>query len=275
MRCLALLGLLASAACGETTGTLVTLNDPGAPDGAAVEAGAPLFHPSPDTTWQVQLTGDLDSSFDVRMYELDLFALDPQTERALHDQARAIACYVSVGTAESYRADYASFPAAALGKTLPDYPQERWLDVRLAAVRTLIAKRLDLAVVSGCDAVELSNLQAHSADSGFPLTAADDLDYADWLIDACHARGLSAGVSASDDLVPLLAAHADWGLTEECLAYDACAAWQAFTGLGKAVFMIEFGSSSDVPALCPEAARLGYSLLIKRRALDAFRVACP
>src|SRR5450432_845210 len=261
--------------CHETTGTLVSSSEPEPVDAARVEAGAPLFRPSLSTTWQVQLTGTIDTSFDVAMYEVDLFTLDSATASVLHSQGRVITCYVSVGTAEPYRADYASFPAAAVGNALSDYPQEHWLDVRDSTVRELMAQRLEVGARAGCDAVELSNLQAHSYDSGFPLTQADDLDYARWLIGESHARGLSAGVSTSDDLVPLLVGDAEWGLTEECLAYSACDAWQAFTAAGKAVFMIEYGSSSDVPVLCPEATRLGFSLVIKRRALDAFRVGCP
>jgi hypothetical protein len=261
--------------CHETTGTLVSTSASRIPDAAPLEAGAPLFRPSPDTTWQVQLTGTIDTSFDVAMYELDLFALDSATANVLHGQGRVITCYVSVGSAESYRTDYASFPAAALGNALSDYPQERWLDVRDSTVRQIMAQRLELGAQAGCNAVELSNLQAYSEDSGFPLTQADELDYARWLIGESHARGLSAGVSTSDDLVPLLVGDAEWGLTEECLAYSACDAWQPFTAAGKAVFMIEYGSSSDVPVLCPEATRLGFSLVIKRRALDAFRVGCP
>jgi len=138
-----------------------------------------------------------------------------------------------------------------------------------------MAARLQLASTSGCDAVELSSLQAHSEDSGFALTRADDLDYARWLLAECHKRGLSAGVSTSEDLVASLVAEGDWGVAAECLSTDDCQAWQPFSAANKAVFVVEYGSSSDAPTLCSKAARLGYSLAIKRRALDAFRAGCP
>jgi len=267
--------LLLACGCHETTGTLLTW-DHGGPDAGDVDgaADAPQFRPGPNTTWQIQLTGTIDTSFDAKMYEVDLFALDAATVKRLHEQGRVVACYVSVGSAEPYRADYASFPASAMGNALDDYPEEHWLDNRSATVRSLMAARLQLASASGCDAVELSNLQAHSEDSGFPLTQSDELDYARWLIAQCHQRGLSAGVSTSDDLVAQLVANADWGSSAECLAND-CQAWQPFAAAGKAVFVVEYGSSSDTSTLCPQAARLGYSLVIKRRALDAFRVGCP
>ena len=265
--------------CHETTGTLLTFDATQPSDaGSAGDAGSggagPLFHPEPATSWQLQLTGTIDTSFDVDLYEVDLFALDTATAKRLHDRGSQIACYVSVGTAESYRTDYANFPASAVGNALVDYPDERWLDHRNPEVRALMAARLQLASLSGCDAVELSSLQAHSEDSGFALTRADDLDYARWLLAECHQRHLAAGVSTSDDLVASLAAEADWGVTAECLSND-CQAWQPFTAVSKAVFVVEYGASGDAAALCAQAARLGYSLVIKRRALDAFRAGCP
>jgi hypothetical protein len=139
----------------------------------------------------------------------------------------------------------------------------------------VMADRLSRAADLGCDAVELSNLSAHRAESGFPLTRADELDYASWLMTEAHGRGLQAGISASDDLVPALVDAADWGLTEECLSYDSCQVWRAFVEQRKPVFMIEYGSASNSSALCAEAQALGFSLVVKRRALDAFRVGCP
>jgi hypothetical protein len=38
--------------------------------------------------------------------------------------------------------------------------------------------------------------------------------------------------------------------------------------------MIEYGSTVDAPVLCPQATALGFSLVIKRSSLDAFRVGC-
>ena len=275
-----LTALFLAAGCHETTGTLLTFDErqaSDAGDGGDADSGGsgPIVLPGPDTTWQIQLTGTIDTSFDVDLYEVDLFALDATTAKRLHDRGRMVACYVSVGTAEPYRADYASFPASAVGNALVDYPEEHWLDSRNPEVRSLMAARLQLAQVSGCDGVELSSLQAHSEDSGFALTRADDLDYARWLLAESHQGGLSAGVSTSEDLVTSLATEADWGVTAECLSNDDCQAWQPFSAANKAVFVVEYGSNSDAPALCSEAARLGYSLVIKRRGLDAFRAGCP
>ena len=268
--------LVAASSCDGTRGTLVTLNEAVVPDagsaGATGDAGNSAQLPTFD--WQIQLSGELDTSFDVPWYEADLFALDAAAVTAIKPPGRTLTCYVSVGTAEPWRADFDQLPVVAIGNELSDYPQERWLDVRNETVRAVMGRRLDSAAELGCTGIELANLAAHRADSGFALSQADELDYAQWLISAAHDRALSAGISASDDLAPLLVSDADWGLTEECLAYDSCAVWQAFVDRGKPVLMIEYGSASNAPALCPEAAQRGFSLVIKRRALDAFRVGC-
>ncbi len=271
------------AGCADTTGTLVRLtkvhsdapqSEAPQPDAAGAGGDARSAAPVPVPAWQIQLSGTVDTSVDVPWYEVDAVDTDATAIAALHAHGRTVSCYISVGTDEAWRSDSAQFPAAAVGNALADYSRERWVDVRDPTVRAINQQRIQLAAGRGCDAVDLSNVQAHTVDSGFPLTAADDLAYGTFLLGVAHAAGLSAGVSASADLVASLAPEMDWGLTEECLAYDSCDSWRALVDAGKAVFMIEYGSAVDAPALCPRAAALGFSLVIKRSSLDAFRVGC-
>lgn len=275
------LSWLVLSGCNGTAGTLVSLptSSPNtsvseAPDSGSTTDAAAILRPAPGTAWQIQLSGTLDTTADVPWYEVDAFDTDVSVIAALHAQGRTVSCYVSAGTDEPWRSDSAEFSPASVGNALADYSQERWLDVRDASVRSVNAARMVLAAQRGCNAVELSNVQAHTADSGFPLTANDDLDYAQYLLGIAHDQGLSVGVSTSDDLVPMLAPAMDWGLTEECLSYQACDVWSPLVTAGKAVFMIEYGSQADAAVLCPEAAALGFSLVIKRSTLDAFRVGC-
>jgi hypothetical protein len=279
MRSAPLLTFVACAvACNGTTGTLVTLGEPqkdaSRPNTSDSDGGPDTVGQVSAKAWQIQLSGALDTSIDVPWYEVDAFDTDETDIAALHAHGRTVSCYVSVGTYEPWRSDSSKFPALAVGNALADYSRENWVDVRDPDIRAINQNRVALAASRGCDAIELSNLQAHTVDSGFPLTAADDLDYARFLLTAAHAAGLSAGASLSDDLVSPLVSELDWGLTEECLAYDTCAAWRALADAGKTVFMIEYGSATDAPVLCPKAAALGFSLVIKRSSLDAFRVGC-
>lgn len=294
-RLLLVLTLLAS--CNGTTGTLVTLPESvasggtsgagGAPDSGAPDsgmsasgmssAGAPasaIFQPTPGIDWQIQLSGTVDTSVNVPVYEVDLFDTDATLLADLHAQDRKVACYISVGTDEHWRADSAQFPAAAIGNADRGYAMESWLDVRDATTRTVMGARLMLASNHGCDAVELSNLDGYENNTGFPLTLNDELDYARILLGQGHALGLSIGLSSSDELVTTLSAEAEFGLTQGCLSSQSCAAWQPFISAGKAVFLVEFGTETDAATLCPQAKSLGFSLIIKHSNLDAFRVGC-
>ncbi len=271
------------AACNGTTGTLVTLPESvaagGMPDAGSTvaDAGAPSavsFRPTPGTQWQIQLSGTVDTSVDVALYEVDLFDAPVSVLSDLHGAGRAVACYISVGTDEQWRADSSNFPAAAVGNAVAGYAQENWLDVRDPITRSVMAARLALASQRGCDAVELSNLQGDRESTGFPLTLSDELEYARFLIAQGHALGLSLGLSSNDELVSQLSSELEWGLVQGCLADQTCAAWQPFIAAGKAVFEVEFGAQADATTLCPQAKSLGFSLAIKHTSLDAFRVGC-
>jgi hypothetical protein len=60
-------------------------------------------------TWQWQLTGDIDTKFNVDMYDIDLVNVDESVIQALHDDGRVVVCYFSAGTYESFRDDWADF----------------------------------------------------------------------------------------------------------------------------------------------------------------------
>jgi hypothetical protein len=259
---LVLFALLA-ASCGESRGTLVSTG-----------AGAP-WRPSLATSWQVQLTGALDTSIDVAVYDVDLFDTSAAAIEALRAAGRRVICYVSVGTYEPWRADATSFSAAALGEAVAGFPNERWIDTRDAAVRTLMAARLDLAAGKKCDGVDLSNVSPDGAATGFSFATADVESYGRWLAGQAHARGLGAGLGGGADVAGALAADFDWALTEGCLGDGTCGAYAGFAAAGKVVFGVEFGAEPDATTICPAADEAGLDALIKNRSYDAFRVACP
>ena len=188
-------------------------------------------------------------------------------------------CYFSAGSAESWRDDYDAFPAETLGEPLDNWPNERWVDVRAEAVRTIMLARLDLGVAKDCDGVEPDNVDGWENDTGLPLTREDQLDYDRFLADAAHARGLSIGLKNAVDLVRSLEPHFDWALNEECLDYDECERLRPFLQAGKAVFHVEYANEgADGPAraaeVCGRPEIAGFSTLIKRKRLGAWRLAC-
>jgi hypothetical protein len=248
---------------------------PGTPDGSSVDA-APMgiWHPAPGTTWQWQLTGTIDTSIDVAMYDIDLFTTPQSTIDGLHADGRIVICYLSAGTYEPDRPDSTSFPAAALGNVLPDWPDERWLDTRDATVRMIMKARLDTAVSKHCDGVEPDNVDGYANNPGFPLTASTQLDYDGFLATEAHARGLSVGLKNDLDQVVDLVGQFDWALNEQCEQYTECSTLQPFLDASKAVFHVEYGDMSILAMTCANSPP-GFSTLVKDLNLDAFRLACP
>lgn len=263
---------MAVSACTGSEGDLLRTKPATEPP---ADSGAARPRPMPLSSWQIQLSGSLDASLDVKVYTADLETPNAVI-RAWHDAGRIALCYFSAGTREPFRSDAAQFPASSLGAPLADYPEERWVDVRDATVRSIMQARLESAASSGCDGVHPSGLAAYLANTQLDFDRSDQLLYNRWLAGAAHDLGLSIGLvegeaSLSQDQV----ADFDWTVVWSCVA-SGCSAATPFVSAGKAAFLIEYGDEGRAPEVCPRARELGLSAIIKRDSnLDAFRVGCP
>jgi hypothetical protein len=229
--------------------------------------------PAQHTTWQWQLTTPVDQSVDAQMFDIDLFDNPASVVSALHAKGAHVVCYLDAGTFEPGRPDAGSFPTAVIGKELPDWPGEHWLDVRrLDVLGPIMDARLDLCRQKGFDGVEFDNVDGYSNDSGFPLTGDDQLRYNRFLAAAAHARGLSAGLKNDLDQAAALQPDFDWALNEQCFQYHECSSLQPFLGAGKAVFVAEY--ELETSAFCAQANSAGIMAMRKRLALDAWRETC-
>jgi hypothetical protein len=242
--------------------------------GDVPDVPAGIWRPGPGTSWQWQLSGTVDTSLDVAMYDIDLFETPEATIAGLHDRGIVVICYFSAGSREEWRPDASDFPAAAVGNPLDGWPGESWVDTRDAEVRAIMERRLDLAVTKGCDGVEPDNVDGYANDPGFPLNGATQLDYNGFLATAAHARNLSVGLKNDLDQIGDLLSQFDWALDEECFTYDECDLLTPFIDAGKAVFQVEYGAASLADTICPQANALDFDTLIKNLDLDAWRVAC-
>ena len=266
-----------AASCDGTRGTLVsTRADAGsdAGDAGAEDAGLPSeWLPPAHASFQLQLTGDLDTSVAADVYFLDLDYA--QNDLSMLESAGAhVVCHFSAGSAENFRADIGDISDDALGNVLDDYPDERWLDVRDGSVREVMRARLDRAAAEGCAGVLPTNLAGHLDDTGFDLEEADALDYAEWLAREAGTRGLSVALS-TDEMIGSLGQSYDMGLAFECLADDACERWSSMRDRGKTVMVVEVGDQDPADELCPTARAQGLVAIVKHRNYDAFRIACP
>ena len=270
------LSLLPLVACGGTTSPPMTsvTSTPTAIrirtiTSVSPSVGSEIWQPALDTSWQWQLTGlPVDLSFDVDMYDIDLFDNDASVVAALHAQGRKVVCYVNAGGWEDWRPDAAQFPDEVIGANLQDWEGEKWLDIRrIAVLGPIMEARMDLCKARGFDGIEPDNVDGYLNNTGFPLTYEDQLRYNMWWADAAHSRGLSIGLKNDMDQIPDLLPYFDWALNEQCFEYDECETLLPFIEAGKPVFNVEY--ELQPVGFCEAANSLDFSSLRKSWELDA------
>jgi hypothetical protein len=138
------------------------------------------------------------------------------------------------------------------------WQDERWLDIsHYAQFAKIMQARLDLAKQKGCDAVEPDNIDWFDNDTGFDITADDQLLYNKWLADQAHKRGLAIALKNDVSQVSELLPYFDFAVNEECFSYDECNLLVPFVHAGKAVFGVEYDLDKD--GFCTRANKLGFS----------------
>ncbi len=188
------------------------------------------------------MTGDVDTQYDVTVYEVDLFDAPPATLQRLKAEGRRVICYFSAGSSENWRADFRRFQAEDMSLPLDGWPGERRLDTRRANVREIMKSRLDFAVAAGCDGIDADNVDGYTNGTGKPLTAEAQLDYNEFLATQAHARGLAIGLKNDGDQLEALEPYFDFTTNEQCHFYKECADYRFFTNKGNQVFNIEYAS---------------------------------
>jgi hypothetical protein len=259
-----------STTANSTTGTPVTAQ-PALPVRPTV-SGSGIWQPPPGLTWQWQLTEPVDTSVDAQVYDIDGQENSAKVVSGLHALGRKVICYVDVGSYENYRPDAARFPASVRGLS-NGWPGEDWLDIRqIGVLEPIMAARIEVCRQKGFDAVEADNVDGYENDTGFPLTAAEQLAYDEMIAGLAHADGLAIGLKNDLDQVPQLLPHFDFAIDEQCAEYSECSALEPFVRARKAVFEAEY--NLPLSGFCGQAASLGFSAILKDTALDATRQAC-
>ena len=237
-------------------------------------------------TWQWDLSdSNLDTSLDVDVYDIDLFDTPQSKIDQLHNDGKKVICYFSAGSYEDWRDDEGDFPASVKGNDLDNWAGEKWLDIReglgdvdgngtsdSVELRNIMKARLDMAVAKKCDGVEPDNVDGYANNTGFPLTANDQLVYNNWLATEAHSRNLSIGLKNDIDQINDLIGSFDWALNEQCYQYNECDGYQAFITADKPVFGVEY--NLEPSEFCPQANASGYSWLKKHLNLDSWRYGC-
>lgn len=251
-----------------TTGSTTT---PTASAGGRKCPAGSHYRPGPGTTWQWQLSGTVSTSFDVQVYDIDMFDASTTLITTLHNAGRAVVCYIDTAY-EPGRPDSSSFTSAVLGSGIDGWPGQKWVDIRSTVVRNIMTNRIAQAAAKGCDAVEMDDVDAYANNPGFPLTAADQISFNSFLATTAHSYDL--GIALKNDLeqVSQLASQFDFAVNEQCFEYDECDDLKTFINQGKAVFGVEYDLATS--AFCSKANSNNFSWLKKGLDLDAAMTSC-
>jgi hypothetical protein len=210
------------------------------PSLASADPGSAWWRPPQALTWYWQLTKTVKDGVPVAAYDIDGFETEASQVAALHAEGRHVICYIDVGTAENFRPDFNLFPASVLGRS-NGWPGEHWIDIRqLEVVEPIMSARFAMCREKGFDAVEPDNIEAFSNGSGFPITAAQQLAFNEWVAEAVHADGMAVLQKNDGEQTPTLAPYFDGALSEQCNQYAECADFAPYLAAGKPVLNAEY-----------------------------------
>jgi hypothetical protein len=196
-------------------------------------------------TWYWQIQGAVNNNEPVAAYDIDGFENTAAEVATLHAKGIHVICYMDVGTSEDYRPDYSSFPASVQGSS-NGWPGEKWLDVRqLSVLEPIMTKRFELCKEKGFDAVEPDNMDGYENSTGFPITAAEQLTYDEWVATEVHSLGMAVLQKNDGEQTAQLEPYFDGALDEQCNQYSECSNFEDYLKAGKPVLNAEYSLATS------------------------------
>lgn len=228
--------------------------------GAGLGAMTAPAHAAPPT-WDIQFSEPFAMGRDVAVIDLDMDS--PELIARAKAKGQRVLCYVSVGTAENWRADYAQFPKAIKGPEWRDWPGEYFLDIRQRDILLpIMTARFERCKRAGADGIDPDNQDQQWA-GAFPVTEGDAVTYMRDLARIAHGMGLTIGQKNNPDTVDELVGTLDFIVTEDCAADGWCDQVRPYAAAGKPVFAIEYGSRAKFARACDAVAGWGFSMIRK------------
>lgn len=211
----------------------------------AAPAAFARWMPPQRLSWYWQLTGTVNNSYPAAAYDIDGFDNSQSEVATLHAAGKHVICYIDVGTWENWRPDAGKFPGSVLGRP-NGWPGERWLDIRqLSVLEPLMTARFQMCKRKGFDAIEPDNIDGYENDTGFAISAQDQLTYDEWVAREAHSLDLAVLQKNDPDQAKALEPYFDGVLDEQCNEYSECSAFQPYLGAGKPVLNAEYNLSTS------------------------------
>ncbi len=229
-------------------------------------SAASHWTPPQQLTWYWQLTGTPKVE-PVAATDIDGFDNSSATVADFHAIGQRMICYIDVGTLENWRPDASKFPDTVLGNG-NGWPGERWLDVRqLATLEPIMTARFEMCQQKGFDAVEPDNMDGYENNTGFPITAAQQLAYDMWIGQEVHSLGMAVFQKNDPDQAAQLEPYFDGVIDEQCNQYSECSSYQPYLNAGKPVLNAEY-EASLYPSFCTADQAAGIMGALYATALD-------
>lgn len=269
---------------GSLAGGSSVVSDAGASGGQAVQFGgasSPTPGPSPSGWWKPSSSAPISWNWvigvtpptpyaNVQVYDIDGFENTSATVSSMHASGKKVICYIDVGTYEPNRPDDNLIPAADMGADVQGWPGEKWLNIAdISGLTPMLQDRMNMCKSKGFDAIEPDNLDGYTNPSGFPLTAANELAFCEFIANMAHGMGLSIGLKNDVDQAAQLVPYFDWSLNEECNLYGECNTEAPFVNAGKAVFNAEYSDDGETTAkFCAADAAAHMNGVLYKLSLD-------
>jgi hypothetical protein len=247
-----------------------------------------------NSNWQIILSSTLSISAplepsDAVTWDLDLFLTSSDIIDRLKVQGKTVFCYFSSGTSLPDQSDLSGLLPEDYGDSIPDWPDERWLDLRSERVWNVMAGRITLAAQKGCDAIDpdrigkwLNNMRwlrkflrevadgySTGGGGGFSsaLTASDSTKFLKRMAGMAKSNGMSIGVKNAMEILDSVQGDVQFAVNEGCVINSDCNKYDAFIASGKPVFHIEYGRGNQASEFCRNSQ---LNTVIKNSDLDGW-----
>lgn len=246
-------------------------------DGGPIDPGPDNDGSNPSGDWKpeigdsftYQITGNVSTKHNVDVYIIDLFDASKADVSKLKKDGRRVVAYFSAGSYEDWRPDAKSFPESVKGKS-NGWPGEKWLDIsNINTLQPIMVDRINIAREMGFDGIDPDNLDGHNNNTGFNLSAADQIRYNTFIAKTAHSMGLQAGMKNNVEQAGKLSGVFDFAVNEECFQYNECGSLSSFIKKGKPVYQVEYKKLH-----CSEAGKLKFYHERKTLNLNAKRWTC-
>ncbi|OUM58130.1 glycoside hydrolase family 114 protein, partial [Piromyces sp. E2] len=199
--------------------------------------------PTPGLTWDYLLGGDKNiigkSDKDVVTFDID-YAKDMVP--ILHNKGQKAVCYFSGGSSQSEKDDFKDYQKAGVVRKEKTGWGNYVIDIKnKKKLQPLIRKRIQRAVSSGCDAIEVDSLDVPYRRAKDYYTKEDSVVFAKWLAETAHEENISIGLKNLATSSVKLEPYFDFAVVESCAEdNNLCDYYKAFTKNDKAVFIVHY-----------------------------------